>query len=56
MLPKTAVRDGVNSFSKLNGVKSLAVIAGKDLTALSVNGLKMTLVPCQLNVNEVKCL
>jgi hypothetical protein len=46
----------VNSFSKLNGVKSKPLTAGKNLTMLSVNGLKMTSVRCPLNVNESKCL
>ncbi len=32
----------VDSFSKLNGVKSQSLTASKDLTALSINGLKMT--------------
>jgi hypothetical protein len=31
----------INSFSKFNGVKCKPLTAGKNLTALSVNGLKM---------------
>jgi hypothetical protein len=46
----------INSFLKLNGVKSKPLTAGKNLTALSVNDLKMTSVRCPLNVNELKCL
>jgi hypothetical protein len=30
--------------------------AGKNLTALSVNGLKITSLHCPLNVNKLKCL
>jgi hypothetical protein len=30
--------------------------AGKNVTALSDNGLKMTSVHCPLNVNKLKCL
>ncbi len=46
----------LNSFSKINGVKSCILTAGKNLTALIVNGLKITSVCCPLNVNELKCL
>jgi hypothetical protein len=46
----------VNSFAKLNGVKSESLTDSKDLIALSINGLKMTSVRCPLNVNELKCL
>jgi hypothetical protein len=46
----------MNSFSKLNGVKSKAMTAGKNLTALSVNILKMTSVRCQSNLNVFKTL
>ncbi len=42
----------VNRFSKLNGVESKPLTAGKNLM---VNGLNMTSVRCPLNFNELKC-
>jgi hypothetical protein len=52
----TALNETVNSFSKFNCAESYPLTAGKNLTALSVNGLKMTQVRRPLNVNELKCL
>jgi hypothetical protein len=52
----TALNVNINSFSNFNGVKSKPLTAGVNLTALSVNGLKMTSVRCPLNVNDLKCL
>jgi hypothetical protein len=43
----------VDSFTEFNVVKSWLLTVGKNLTALSVNGFKMTSVCYPLNVNEL---
>jgi hypothetical protein len=40
----------VKSFSKFSGVKRQPLTAGKNVMALSVNGLKMTSVRCSLKI------
>jgi hypothetical protein len=46
----------LTAFKNLNGVKGELLTGGKNLTALSINGLKITSVRCPLNVNKLKCL
>jgi hypothetical protein len=52
----TALNVNLNSFSKFNWVKSYPLTAVKNLTALSVDGLKMTSVHFPLNIYKLKCL
>jgi hypothetical protein len=52
----TALNVNCQQLLKPNGVISQQLTAGKNLTALSVNGIKLTSVRCPLNVNKFKSL
>ncbi len=51
----TKTRSRLHIVRNINCVKCKPLTAGKNVMALSVNGMKMTSVRCPLNINKIKC-